>query len=79
VIGSRRTPYGAAAPGRVDQTGPASVMAVVFLSVLIHDQRVVNLFGFGLAVAIALGATLVGLVLVPAAKAIADRRVWWMP
>ena len=54
-------------------------MVVVFLSFLLNDQRVVNLFGFGLAVAIAIDATLVRLVLVPAAMAIADRRAWWMP
>jgi len=52
---------------------------VVFLSVLLNDQRVVNLFGFGLAIAIAIDATLVRLVLVPAAMAIAGRRAWWMP
>jgi len=40
---------------------------------------VVNLFGFGLAMAIAIDATLVRLVLVPAAMAIAGRRAWWVP
>jgi RND superfamily putative drug exporter len=54
-------------------------MVVVFLSFLLNDQRVVNLFGFGLAVAIAIDATLVRLVLVPAAMALADRRAWWIP
>ena len=69
---------GVAATARVI-TAAASVMVVVFLSFLLNDQRVVNLFGFGLAVAIAIDATLVRLVLVPAAMAIADRRAWWMP
>ena len=54
-------------------------MVVVFLSFLLNDQRVVNLFGFGLAMAIAVDATLVRLVLVPAAMAIAGRHAWWMP
>ena len=69
---------GVAATARVI-TAAASVMVVVFLSFLLNDQRVVNLFGFGLAVAIALDATVVRLVLLPAAMAIAGRRAWWMP
>ena len=69
---------GVAATARVI-TAAASVMVVVFLSFLLNDQRVVNLFGFGLAVAIAIDATLVRLVLVPAAMAIAGRRAWWIP
>lgn len=69
---------GVAATARVI-TAAAAVMVVVFLSFLLNDQRVVNLFGFGLAVAIAIDATLVRLVLVPAAMAIAGRRAWWIP
>jgi len=69
---------GVAATARVI-TAAASVMVVVFLSFLLNDQRVVNLFGFGLAVAIAIDATLIRLVLVPAAMAIAGRRAWWGP
>ena len=69
---------GVAATARVI-TAAASVMVVVFLSFLLNDQRVVNLFGFGLAVAIAIDATLIRLVLVPAAMALADRRAWWIP
>ena len=69
---------GVAATARVI-TAAASVMVVVFLSFLLNDQRVVNLFGFGLAVAITIDATLVRLVLVPAAMALADRNAWWIP
>ncbi len=69
---------GVAATARVI-TAAASVMVVVFLSFLLNDQRVVNLFGFGLAVAIAIDATLVRLILVPAAMAIAGPRAWWAP
>ena len=54
-------------------------MVVVFASFLLNDQRVVNLFGFGLAVAIAIDATVVRLVLIPAVKAIVGRRAWWVP
>ena len=69
---------GIAATARVI-TAAASVMVVVFASFLLNDQRVVNLFGFGLAVAIAIDATLVRLVLVPAVMAVAGRRAWWIP
>jgi RND superfamily putative drug exporter len=69
---------GIAATARVI-TAAASVMVVVFASFLLNDQRVVNLFGFGLAVAIAIDATVVRLVLVPAVMAIAGRLAWWMP
>ncbi len=69
---------GIAATARVI-TAAASVMVVVFASFLLNDQRVVNLFGFGLAIAIAIDATLVRLILVPAVMAIAGRGSWWIP
>ncbi|HEX2893480.1 MAG TPA: MMPL family transporter [Marmoricola sp.] len=69
---------GIAATARVI-TAAASVMVVVFASFLLNDERVVNLFGFGLAVAIAIDATVVRLVLVPAVMAIAGRLAWYMP
>lgn len=69
---------GVAATARVI-TAAAAVMVVVFASFLLNDQRVVNLFGFGLAVAIAIDATVVRMVLVPAAMSIAGRRAWYLP
>ncbi len=60
-------------------TAAASVMIIVFLSFLLNDQRVVNLFGFGLAFAIFIDATIVRLVLVPATMDLAGRANWWMP
>ena len=69
---------GIAATARVI-TAAASVMVVVFASFLLNDDRVVNLFGFGLAVAIAIDATIVRLVLVPALMAVAGRVAWYMP
>jgi RND superfamily putative drug exporter len=69
---------GIAATARVI-TAAASVMVVVFASFLLNDDRVVNLFGFGLAVAIAIDATIVRLVLVPALMALAGRLAWYMP
>jgi RND superfamily putative drug exporter len=69
---------GIAATARVI-TAAASVMVVVFSSFLLNDDRVVNLFGFGLAVAIAIDATIVRLVLVPALMSVAGRAAWYMP
>lgn len=69
---------GIAATARVI-TAAAAVMVVVFSSFLLNDDRVVNLFGFGLAVAIAIDATIVRLVLVPALMSIAGRAAWYMP
>jgi RND superfamily putative drug exporter len=60
-------------------TAAASVMIIVFLSFLLNDQRIVNLFGFGLAFAIFIDATIVRLVLVPATMDLAGRANWWMP
>jgi RND superfamily putative drug exporter len=57
----------------------ASVMVVVFASFMLNDQRVVNLFGFGLAMAIAVYALVAMLVLVPAALTMAGGAAWWLP
>ncbi|MFI7575635.1 MMPL family transporter [Micromonospora sp. NPDC049497] len=57
----------------------ASVMVVVFASFVLNDQRTVNLFGFGLATAIAMYALVAMLVLTPALLAILGRAAWWMP
>jgi putative drug exporter of the RND superfamily len=69
---------GIAATARVI-TAAAAVMVVVFSSFMLNDDRVVNLFGFGLAIAIAIDATIVRLVLVPAVMAIAGKGAWYMP
>ena len=57
----------------------ASVMVAVFAGFVLNDQRVVNLFGFGLATAIALYALLAMLVLVPAVLTVLGRSAWWLP
>ncbi|MFG2087234.1 MMPL family transporter [Spirillospora sp. NPDC048824] len=57
----------------------ASVMVAVFTGFVLNDQRVVNLFGFGLATAIALYAVLAMLVLVPAVLTVLGRSAWWLP
>lgn len=75
---NRAVAEGIAATARVI-TAAASVMVVVFASFLLNDQRVVKMFGFGLAVAILVDATLVRLVLVPATMDLAGRANWWIP
>ncbi|TFC36220.1 MMPL family transporter [Cryobacterium sp. TMT2-42-4] len=57
----------------------ASVMVVVFGSFILNDQRTVTMFGFGLAMSVAVYALVVMLVLVPALLAIAGRGAWGRP
>ncbi len=60
-------------------TAAAAIMVFVFGSFLLETDRVVKLFGFGLAAAIALDATIVRLLLVPATMELLGDRNWWMP
>jgi RND superfamily putative drug exporter len=60
-------------------TAAATIMVIVFGSLL--SARVLELkqFGFGLAFAVLLDATVVRLLLVPAVMTIAGRANWWLP
>lgn len=60
-------------------TAAAAIMVVVFGSFVFEDVRVVQLFGVGLASAIALDATLVRMLLVPATMELLGARNWWIP
>ena len=60
-------------------TAAAAIMAVVFGSFLLEDDRIVQVFGTGLASAIILDATLVRMLLVPATMELLGSRNWWMP
>ena len=75
---SRAVSVGISATARVI-TAAASVMIIVFGSFLLNDQRVVNMFGFGLAFAILIDATIVRTVLVPATMELAGDANWWLP
>jgi hypothetical protein len=57
----------------------AAILVTVFLSFMLGDSRVIKEFGLGLAFAIFIDATLVRLVLVPAAMELMGRWTWWMP
>ncbi len=69
---------GLAATARVI-TAAAAIMVVVFGSFLLEDNRILKLFGVGLAVAVFLDATLVRMLLVPATMALLGERNWWLP
>ena len=57
----------------------AAIMVAVFLSFALSDQRVIKEFGIGLAVAIFLDATVIRLILVPAAMQLMSDANWWLP
>ena len=69
---------GLAATGRVI-TSAALVMVFVFSSFVLNGDPVVKEFGIGLAVAIALDATVVRCMLVPSVMELLGRRSWWLP
>ena len=57
----------------------AAIMVVVFGSFLLESDRVLKLFGTGLAVAVLLDATVVRMLLVPATMELLGERNWWLP
>ncbi|MEM7276134.1 MAG: MMPL family transporter [Actinomycetota bacterium] len=69
---------GLAATARVI-TAAAAIMIVVFGSFMFEDNRIVKLFGLGLAMAVFLDASLVRLLLVPATMELLGDRNWWLP
>ncbi|MDQ0938635.1 MMPL family transporter [Streptomyces sp. V1I1] len=60
-------------------TSAALIMTVVFLSFVAHPSPIVKMMGLGLATAVVLDATIVRMVLVPAAMALIGRANWWIP
>jgi RND superfamily putative drug exporter len=69
---------GLAATGRVISAA-AAIMVCVFVSFILGTDRSLKLFGFGLAAAIFIDATLVRLLLVPAAMELMGKANWWAP
>ncbi|MDX6743508.1 MMPL family transporter [Actinocorallia sp. A-T 12471] len=69
---------GLAATGRII-TSAALIMIAVFGGFVLDPGVIIKQVGVGLAVAVAVDATLVRLVLVPAAMALLGRWNWWMP
>ena len=60
-------------------TSAALIMVAVYTSFILNGQPVVKEFGLGLAAAIAIDATIVRCVLVPAVMVMLGKRNWWLP
>jgi RND superfamily putative drug exporter len=69
---------GLALTGRVI-TAAAAIMCTVFASFMIGDDRIIKLFGLGLATAILIDAVIIRTVLVPALMQLFGERAWWLP
>jgi putative drug exporter of the RND superfamily len=60
-------------------TAAAAIMIAVFGAFALSDQVFLKLIGIGMASAIAIDATIVRMVLVPAVMQILGERSWWLP
>jgi RND superfamily putative drug exporter len=69
---------GLALTGRVI-TAAAAIMCTVFLSFMIGEDRIIKLFGLGLASAVFIDAVIIRSVLVPAVMQLFGKRAWWLP
>ena len=58
---------------------PHSIMVFVFGSFVVADLRALKLIGLGLAVAVAIDASIVRVVLVPATMELLGDANWWFP
>ncbi|MGP3931812.1 MMPL family transporter [Nonomuraea sp. KM88] len=75
---SRAVAGGLAATARVI-TAAATIMFCVFAAFGAFDDRALRVMGVGLAAAVLVDATVVRLVLVPAAMEVLGARNWWFP
>ena len=69
---------GLAATGRVI-TAAAAIMIFVFGSFALGDDRVIKLFGIGLASAVLIDALVIRTILVPSIMVLLQKRAWWLP
>jgi RND superfamily putative drug exporter len=69
---------GLALTGRVI-TAAAAIMVTVFLSFMLGNDRIIKLFGLGLASAVFIDAVIIRSVLVPAVMQLFGARAWWFP
>jgi RND superfamily putative drug exporter len=60
-------------------TAAAAIMVVVFGSFIGESDRIIKLFGIGLASAVLLDATIVRMLLVPATMELLGDANWWLP
>jgi RND superfamily putative drug exporter len=69
---------GLALTGRVI-TAAAAIMVTVFASFMIGDDRIIKLFGLGLASAVFIDAVIIRSVLVPAVMQLFGKSAWYFP
>ncbi len=69
---------GLALTGRVI-TAAAAIMITVFASFMLGEERIIKLFGLGLASAVLIDAVVIRSVLVPAIMQLFGRRAWYFP
>ncbi|MGN6258977.1 MAG: MMPL family transporter [Solirubrobacterales bacterium] len=69
---------GLALTGRVI-TAAAAIMVTVFASFMIGEDRIIKLFGLGLASAVFIDAVIIRSVLVPAIMQLLGKRAWYFP
>jgi uncharacterized membrane protein YdfJ with MMPL/SSD domain len=60
-------------------TAAAAIMVVVFLSVVLGADASVKQIGLGLAAAVLIDATIIRMILVPAAMELLGQANWWLP
>ncbi len=60
-------------------TGAAAIMCAVFIAFGLADLMIIKSIGLGLTVAIAIDATIVRILIVPALMRILGRANWWAP
>jgi MMPL family len=70
--------HGLAATGRTI-TAAGAIMVLVFGAFILGGERVIELFGLGLAGAVLLDALVVRSVLVPGLMLLAGKANWWLP
>ncbi|MFC4059289.1 MMPL family transporter [Planomonospora corallina] len=75
---SRAVAEGLGATGRVI-TSAALIMVAVFVAFIAYPDPMVKIFGVGLAVAVAVDATIIRGLLVPATMVLLGRYNWWCP
>jgi len=69
---------GLALTGRVI-TAAAAIMVTVFASFMLGEDRIIKLFGLGLASAVLIDAVIIRSVLVPAIMQLLGKRAWYFP
>ena len=70
--------HGLAATGRTI-TAAATIMILVFAAFILGGERVIDLFGVGLASAVLIDAVIVRSVLVPSVMLLIGKANWWLP